>query len=154
LKVTRFDATAELIIVPGSVWGRRGLRKLRLVLDTGSAETIIAPDVLDELGYSPREGEAITVTRSAIGKESGYLMRVTRFRALGFEVTDFRVNVLDLPTEPGSTGSSASASSGGSTARSDPARESFGQSGSELPPSEVLPRVDRSSYRPLPPRWP
>jgi predicted aspartyl protease len=104
LKVTRFDPKASLIFVPGMVWGRHGQRRLRLVVDTGSAETIIAPDVLDELGYDARQGEAITITRSAVGKESGYLIRVSRFRAFGFEFADFRVNALDLPVEYGING--------------------------------------------------
>ena len=76
------------------VWGPRGQRRLRLVIDTGAAETMIIPEALDDLGYSPRQGEAITVTRSAVGKERGYLIRVARFRALGFEFADFRVNAL------------------------------------------------------------
>lgn len=87
-------------MVQGVVWGVGGRRKeLRLVVDTGAAETIVAPGILDELGYSARQGEAITVTRSTVGKEPGYLIRVARFRAFGFEFTDFRVNALDLPEE-------------------------------------------------------
>jgi hypothetical protein len=98
LKVTRFDPTAELIFVRGTVWGPHGdPTDLRLVFDPGSTETIVAPGVLDELGYSARQGEAITKTRSVIGHESGYTIRVERFGALGFEFTDFRVNALDLP---------------------------------------------------------
>lgn len=98
MKVTLFDRTRDLIIVSGRVWGRRGApAPLRLVLDTGAAETIIVPDVLDELGYSPREGEAITIIRSAVGREEGYLIRVARFACLGFQSTDFRVHAHDLP---------------------------------------------------------
>jgi predicted aspartyl protease len=82
------------------VWGPRGRRRpLRLVLDTGAHETILTPDVLDEIGYNPRHGEALTVTRSVVGKEHGYLIKVARFRALGFELADFRINALDLPEE-------------------------------------------------------
>ena len=58
-------------------------RPLRLAVDTGAAETIIVPDVLDELGYNPRQGEAITVMRSAVGYEQGYLIRIERFDSLG-----------------------------------------------------------------------
>jgi hypothetical protein len=49
------------------------------------------------LGYSAREAEAITVIRSAIGKEQGYLMRVAKVSALGFDLGDFRIHVHDLP---------------------------------------------------------
>ena len=67
------------------------------MVDTGAAETIILPEVLDELGYSPRQGEAITVLRSAVGREEGYMIRVVRFACLGFHLKDFRVHAHDLP---------------------------------------------------------
>ncbi len=105
MTVTRFDPGAALIFLLGVVWGPRDRQQdLRLVFGPGSAETIIAPDVLDDIGYTARQGEAITVTRSVVGKESGYLIRVARFRALGFEFTDFRVNALDLPERYGING--------------------------------------------------
>jgi predicted aspartyl protease len=97
LKVTRFDPKAPLIIVPGHVFGPLGRGAVRFAVDTGSAETIVVPGRLDDLGYNPREGEAITVVRSAIGSEPGYLIRVVRLRALGHEFTDFRVHAHDLP---------------------------------------------------------
>lgn len=99
MKVTRFDTRRDLILLEGRVWGPRKdtQRLLRLVLDTGAAETVIVPEVLDELGYSPRQGEAITVMRSAVGREEGYLIRVTRFSCLGHEVSDYRVHAHDLP---------------------------------------------------------
>ena len=99
VKVTRFDARADLIIVGARVWGSHPsrLRKLRLVLDTGAAETIITPDVLDELGYSARDAERRTVIRSAVAEEHGYILRVARFACLGFEAASFRVDAHDLP---------------------------------------------------------
>ena len=91
MKVTRFDRARDLIIVRGRVWGPHGLpAPLRLVVDTGAAETIIVPEILDELGYSPRQGEAITVLRSAVGREEGYLIRVARFACLGFHIEQGR----------------------------------------------------------------
>lgn len=99
MKATRFAARRELIIVKAKAWGpRRPLgRDLRLVLDTGAAETIIVPEILDELGYSARDGEAITVMRSAVGHEHGYLLRVARFDCLGHRARDFFVHAQDLP---------------------------------------------------------
>ncbi len=98
MKVTSFNPDRDLIIVGGRVWGRHGEpAPLRLVLDTGAAETIIVPHVLDELGYNASQGEAITVIRSAISEESGYLLRVASFACLGFKVADFRIHAHDLP---------------------------------------------------------
>jgi predicted aspartyl protease len=99
VKVTRFEPDRDLIIVEGRIWGPRlrQSRSIQLVLDTGAAETIVIPAVLDELGYNPREGEAITVMRSAVGREEGYLIRVARFGCLGHVSNEFRVHVQDLP---------------------------------------------------------
>lgn len=86
MKVTHFDPSSDLIFVVGHVWGHgTRSRKLRLVVDTGASETVIIPEILDDLGYSPRHGEAITSLRSAVAEEHGYLIRVARFAALGPE---------------------------------------------------------------------
>jgi predicted aspartyl protease len=99
VRVTRFDPDRDLIIVEGHIWGplTRQSRPIQLVLDTGAAETIVIPEVLDELGYNPREGEAITVMRSAVGREEGYLIRVARFGCLGHASNEFRIHAQDLP---------------------------------------------------------
>ena len=98
MKVTRFDPEDELIIVNARIWTANDrFADLRLAFDTGSSETLVMPEHVDALGYSPRQGEAITVIRSAIGDEQGYMLRVARFRALGFTVPDFRLHVHDLP---------------------------------------------------------
>ena len=99
MKVTRFDPAGELIIVGARIWGPHGRpAPLRLVVDTGAAETMIVPEVLDELGFSARtHGERITVIRSAVSSEQGYLIRVARFACLGHQASDFRVHAHDLP---------------------------------------------------------
>ena len=85
-----------LIIVKATVAGPSGQLGLTLALDTGSTETVINPWVVDELGYSPRDGEQFTRVRSAIGDEQGYTLRVARFATLGFSHERFRVHVFDL----------------------------------------------------------
>jgi aspartyl protease family protein len=96
--VTAFDPAHELIVVTATIWGPQGsFREVRLAVDTGSTETLLMPQVTDTLGYSARAGEAITVIRTAIGKEQGYLLRVAKFSALGYDLLDFRVHVHDLP---------------------------------------------------------
>jgi predicted aspartyl protease len=93
MKVTYFDRGRDLIFVDGQVWSAHGIpAPLRLVLDTGAAETIVTPEILDELGYSPRQGESITTMRSAVGREEGYMIRVARFACLGFQSTEFLVH--------------------------------------------------------------
>ena len=100
MKVTKFAPNRDLIVVPGRVLGARGREQsLRFALDTGAGQTIISPDYLDELGYSAREhGEQVAVTRSVVGREEGYMLRVARFTCLGFQEQDFRVYAQDLPS--------------------------------------------------------
>lgn len=97
MTVRRFDPTDELIIVKARVYGPRGSRPLSLAFDTAASHTHIVPEVIDDLGYSPLQGEAITSVRSAIGKEPGYMLRVARFASFGFSFSDFVVHVHDLP---------------------------------------------------------
>src|SRR6185436_7553397 len=68
-----------------------------LAVDTGSAHTVIAAGLIDDLGYSPLQGDQIATVRTAVGKEQGYLLRVSRFWALGFTVSNFHIHVFDLP---------------------------------------------------------
>lgn len=96
MTTTRFDRARDLIVVDAAVEGPLGPVLLALAIDTGSTETVVLPWVVDELGYSPRDGEQITRVRSAIGDEHGYTLRVDRFTALGFTRADFRVHVFDL----------------------------------------------------------
>ena len=73
-------------------------------LDTACAQTLVRPEVVDSLGYSARDGETTATVTSALGQERGYLLRVARIFALGHELVDFRVNVHDLPDDPGLAG--------------------------------------------------
>lgn len=104
MKVTRYDPSASLIIVSARLWGPTGKVKLDLALDTAATLTVIVPEIVDGLGYSLRQGDAITTVSSALGKEPGYLLRVQRFSALGFVETDFRVHVHDLGDNAGIDG--------------------------------------------------
>ena len=104
MKVRRFDPLDDLVVVKARVFGRHGSRRLTLALDTAASHTHVTPDIVDELGYSPAEGEAITAVRSAIGKETGYMLRVQRFESLGFGFDDFLIHVHDLPAGYGIDG--------------------------------------------------
>jgi predicted aspartyl protease len=98
VKVTRFDPSSDLVIVPSRIWGPRGEGpRLNVVLDTGSSETVVIPEVLDEIGYNARAGDQITVMRSAVGREQGYLIHIERFACLGFQFSNFQVHAHDLP---------------------------------------------------------
>ena len=98
MRITRFDRKRDLIIVDARVWSPRGPGEWRLAVDTGSSDTVVNPDLVENLGYTVRDGEHVMTIRSAIGKEQGWTLRVKRFSALGFAVPDYRVHVFDLAT--------------------------------------------------------
>jgi hypothetical protein len=58
--------------------------------------TLITPEVLDGLGYNPRDGVARTHITSATSREPGYTIRVSRFAALGFRCANFLIHAFDL----------------------------------------------------------
>jgi hypothetical protein len=64
MKITRFKRKRDLIIVNARVWSPLGRRRLRLAIDTGSADTVVTPDIVERLGYSVRDGEHVMTIRS------------------------------------------------------------------------------------------
>lgn len=87
-----------MIVVGARLEGPLGARELRLALDTAATKTLIIPDVMDDVGYSARDGEAFTIIRTANAEpEPGYTLRVRRFSTLGFERERFEIHVHDLP---------------------------------------------------------
>lgn len=98
MKSIPFDPGNDLIIVNAQLWGPMGESVLRLVVDTGASQTIIVPGILDDLGYNPRDAEALTAISSPLGREAGYRIRVARLEALGYAQSDIVVHALDLGT--------------------------------------------------------
>src|SRR5262249_29587104 len=86
VRVTRFDPTPDLIVVPARVWSPREDHRLTLAVDTGSTDTVIAPDVIDELGYSPRDGEQITTASSGSASCATSTTRSARSRAASWSI--------------------------------------------------------------------
>lgn len=102
--VVEFDPALDLIYLQAELAGPRRTARFRFVLDTGCAETLVTPEVIDELGYSVRQGESLTSVTTALGSEPGYRLRVARFSALGHTRHNHRVNVHDLPEGHGIQG--------------------------------------------------
>jgi predicted aspartyl protease len=104
MRSTNFNPKGDLIVVPSKIWGRVESKELLLAIDTASASTVIAPDVIEAVGYHPRDGLRVTSVRSAAGVERGYTLKAARFAALGFVLNDFEVHVFDLPAGFGING--------------------------------------------------
>lgn len=97
MTTTAFDPALDLILVQCLVAGPRKQAMVRLVVDTGATMTILRPEVMDDVGYSARDGYGRSTVSSASGEEHGYRLRVARFVALGFERPSFPVAIHDLP---------------------------------------------------------
>jgi len=99
--VTITDFTRDeqgIIIVWAYLEGPNGSLDVRLALDTGAAMTLVLPEVLDELGYSARDGDKITSINTANEvPEQGYRLRVRHFEALGCVFHAFRIHAHELP---------------------------------------------------------
>jgi predicted aspartyl protease len=104
VKVTPFDPSKDLILVRARAEGPRAEVELRLVLDTGASQTILVPEVRDELGYEARQGEALSAVVSPLGRELGYRIRVRSFEALGYARKEFSVSIHDLGNVAGIDG--------------------------------------------------
>jgi len=96
MKSTFFDRGQDLVLIEAHLVGPRSDARLNLVLDTGASNTIVTPDVIDQIGYSVRDGHGISAISSPLGREFGYRIRVGSFEALGFPLLDFSVAVHDF----------------------------------------------------------
>lgn len=79
--------------------GPRGRLPGRFVLDTGAVFTTMIPELVDLIGYSPRDGVRRTRVHTAVGSEEGYLLHVAELDVLGYSMSSFPVHVFDLGHE-------------------------------------------------------
>jgi predicted aspartyl protease len=94
-----FFRRRELIIVEAEITGPHGSTNRRLVFDTGAEATTLTPEVIEEIGYTPRDGHKLSKVHSALGEEEGYWLRVAEFVALGVSTPNFALQVFDLDHE-------------------------------------------------------
>ena len=93
---TPFDLNGDLIVVDAVVVGPAGQATVELVVDTGSVLTTLAPSLAEAIGYSEAIAIRRTVTRTAVGEEHGYLVRLVELSTLGHTVPAVHVNVAAL----------------------------------------------------------
>lgn len=68
MKLARpFTFLGELLVIEARLRGPRSDSVRNLVLDTGAAATTLIPSVIDDLGYSARDGNKLSRVTSAIG---------------------------------------------------------------------------------------
>ena len=71
MKVTPFDPDRKLILIQATIWGPLGQRVCRMALDCAATMTLVVPDVLDGLGYNPRDGIEITEVVTPLDLQKG-----------------------------------------------------------------------------------
>lgn len=77
---------------------------VELVLDTGGALTILDTNIIDHLGYSSHDAFKRSNLDGAAGQSKGYLIKVSKFRCLGFEMVDFDIACHDMNSKLGIAG--------------------------------------------------
>lgn len=98
METFKYKSVSKLIIIEGKVEGKIGEIDLALILDTGSSCTIIRPEIISSIGYSPKEGIGFSKISSAIGKETGYMIQVNSFIVFDQKFENFIVDCHDLPS--------------------------------------------------------
>lgn len=97
MKAYRLERHGHLLMLKAFIEGIEGNAYPRLLLDTGSAYTIISQEILENIGCSP----ATARKRQRIITGSGYeivpAVRLNRFHCLGKIINDFEVLAHTLP---------------------------------------------------------
>ena len=66
------------------------------MLDTGAATTTLVPEVIEEIGYTRRDGFKEARVHTAIGAERGYWLHVAELTVLGVTTPNFALTVFPL----------------------------------------------------------
>jgi len=93
-----FERERELIVVEAKIVGPAAATGVRLVLDTGAAATTLVPEVIERIGYTPRDGFKKAKVHTATGEEEGYWLRVAEITVLGVTTPDFALAVFPSGT--------------------------------------------------------
>jgi len=97
MRATQFQRSRGIIIVGATIWSRHARADLRLALDTGSASTIVRPEVVEGIGYGFEDAIRQTTIESTNEVEHGYTLRIPALSALGYRWRDMIVHVFALP---------------------------------------------------------
>ena len=81
------------------------LYEFPLILDTGAAITLVDLKIIDYLGYSAsQDGIRKSLLDSAVGRSEGYMIKISSFTCLGFQLPHFQIACHDLDTKLGVSG--------------------------------------------------
>ena len=93
----RLSSPPSLLLVYAELKGPRGRTMLRLALDTGASYTMLPPEKLVTVGYTPHTATRTLEILTASGSEWTPLITITSLRFLGCEVKPLEVVSHTLP---------------------------------------------------------
>lgn len=97
----RFNVRRGIILVPVKLFGPAGDRVVRLALDTGATHTMIASNILINLGYAPWQARRWMPVMTASGNMRAPVIYIRSIEALGLAKT--RLNVICHTLPPNSS---------------------------------------------------
>jgi len=89
--VVRFRTIDGLVRVPVVLVAPRGRALLWFIVDPGTARTILAEEQAAHLGLTRDLSTRRSRVSSVLGAEEGYVVRLDRLHALGWERPDFEI---------------------------------------------------------------
>ncbi len=95
--MTRPHNPPSLLLVYAELQGPRGRTMLRLALDTGASYTMLPPEKLVIVGYTPHTTKRTIEILTASGSEWTPLLQIASLRFLGCEVKNLDVVSHALP---------------------------------------------------------
>ena len=93
----RFNTNQSVPQVYARIRGKHGSQRIRLVFDTGAFMTQIATSVIEELGYSARDGiRRITAYGPSGPIDEGYSVEISGLEVLNMQFKKMEIAVYDF----------------------------------------------------------
>ncbi len=98
MKSYKLEKSGNLLILRAFIEGQKGRAYLKLLLDTGSAYTIIAQEILENIGCGPTTAKKKRRIITGSGYEIVPVVSVQKFHCLGKVVRNFEILAHTLPS--------------------------------------------------------
>lgn len=96
-----FDRSQVIPEIDAHVQGKTKMSRVRLVFDTGPGITQLDTAVMENMGYSAKDGEKLMRIHSAAGEAiEGYVVRVKRLSLFGIDLKDVAILCYDFDNYP------------------------------------------------------
>ncbi len=97
MRVYRAEKRGSLLLVRAFVEGARGKAYPKLLLDTGSAYTLVSQEILESIGCSPAQPERTQRIITGSGYEIVPVVLVKRLNCMGSLLENFEILAHTLP---------------------------------------------------------